>query len=117
MMPMTYTLNDALVVKFNTDLDAGNIKAVRDDINLYSELGRDIVIDLEKVNFIDSSGVGAIVFLYKRLIVKEHNVVIIGLKGQPEQLFKMLQLDRTLPCYDTMVEYVNAVNEAKQKVS
>ena len=106
MNPITYTVNRAEVLQFSDDLDAGNISTVKTLFNQYAEAESDVIIDLTNVHFMDSSGVGAIVFLYKRLIRKGCNVIIIGLHGQPEQLFKMLQLNRNLSCYVTMSDYL-----------
>jgi len=117
MIPMTYTLNDALIVQFRGDLDAGNIKTVKGDIDFYADLGRDVIIDIEKVNFIDSSGIGAIVFLYKRLVMNKQNLVIVGLKGQPKQLFEMLHLNKTLTCFESMADFMASNNQNLRFVS
>jgi len=52
----------------------------------------DVVLDFSKVGFIDSSGLGALVFLHKRLVSKGHKLKIVGLKGQPLQLLTNLHL-------------------------
>lgn len=117
MICATYTLNDAFVVKFSNDLDAGNIKDVRSEINYFSDLGKDVIIDIEKVGFIDSSGVGAIVFLYKRLIINKLNLSIVGLTGQPKQLFKMLHLDKTVACFTSIDDYLSSNNIKSRLVS
>jgi anti-anti-sigma regulatory factor len=48
------------------------------------------------VEFMDSSGVGAIVFLYKRLLSAGCSFEIKGAKGQPLQLLTYLRLDKLL---------------------
>jgi anti-sigma B factor antagonist len=55
-----------------------------------------IVVDLSGLRLIDSSGVGAVVFLYKR--AKEYGgvVTVRGLRDQPLSIFKLLRLDRVL---------------------
>jgi len=54
------------------------------------------VIDLSGLRLIDSSGVGALVFLYKKS--KEYGgvVTVYGLCDQPMSIFKLLRLDRVL---------------------
>ena len=49
------------------------------------------------MTFIDSSGIGAIVFLFKRLAARRARLVVTGLGGQPLQMFKLLRLDRSIP--------------------
>ena len=61
-------------------------------IERLAEAAGDVVLDLSKVRFIDSSGLGALVFLHKRLVSKGHKLKIVGLKGQPLQLLTNLHL-------------------------
>lgn len=109
MNPITYSINNTNILQFTEDLDAGSIAPVKELFSDYAHSDRSVVIDLTDVHFIDSSGVGAIVFLYKRLLVKQLSVVVIGLHGQPEQLFEMLQLNRSLECHTTMTDYLASV--------
>ena len=109
MNPITYTVNNANILQFADDLDAGTINPVKELFNDYANSDKDVVIDLTDVHFIDSSGIGAIVFLYKRLLAKKLAVHVIGLHGQPEQLFDMLQLNRNLKCYSTLNDFMGAV--------
>jgi anti-sigma B factor antagonist len=57
---------------------------------------RRVLVDLSGVNLIDSSGVGAIVSLYKRLRQEGGDVRVAGLREQPLAIFKLLRLDRVL---------------------
>ena len=45
---------------------------------------------------VDSSGVGALVSLYKRVRAQGGDVVITGLRDQPLAIFKLLRLDRVM---------------------
>ena len=53
-----------------------------------------VVVDLSGLDLIDSSGVAALVKLYKG--VRNHGgaVVIVGARDQPLQIFKLLRMDR-----------------------
>lgn len=93
-----FSTNSELVVTFVGQLDAVGIKSIRDKFNqLEQTQASQIVLDLHHVDLIDSSGIGAIVFLYKRM--RNHGVTIslIGLHGQPKTLIKMLRIDSTMP--------------------
>ena len=109
MKPITYNLDQSTVLQFTEDLDAGSIKPVKDLFEHYASTDKDILIDLKDVHFIDSSGVGAIVFLYKRLIANGRQIFVIGLHGQPQQLFDMLQLSKNLKCFDTIPDYLKTI--------
>jgi anti-sigma B factor antagonist len=83
-MPQEFNIED--------DLDATYVTRLRPQIERLAEAGEDVFLDLSKVEFIDSSGLGALVFLHKRLVAKGHKLKVIGLKGQPLQLFTNLHL-------------------------
>ncbi|MGO9546369.1 MAG: STAS domain-containing protein [Rhodomicrobium sp.] len=83
-MPKNHQIDD--------DLDACYVARARPAIERLAEASEDVVLDLSKVEFVDSSGLGALVFLHKRLVSKGHKLKIVGLKGQPLQLFTNLHL-------------------------
>lgn len=79
------------------EMDAVTIPDLRPAIDaLVGEHHPRIVVDLSGLRLIDSSGVGALVFLYKK--AKEYGgvVTVQGLRGQPLSIFKLLRLDRVL---------------------
>jgi anti-sigma B factor antagonist len=51
-----------------------------------------VELDLSGVDYMDSSGVGGLVHVFKRLRGSRQAFHVIGLKGQPLQLLKRLQL-------------------------
>jgi anti-sigma B factor antagonist len=53
-----------------------------------------VVIDLSELTILDSSGVGAIVSLYKRIKVHDGTVSIVRVHGQPLLVLQALELDR-----------------------
>ena len=55
-----------------------------------------VEIDLSSLRMVDSSGVGAIVSLYKRVRGSGGEVVVIGLRDQPLAIFRLLRLDRVM---------------------
>ena len=61
-----------------------------------------LVVDLAKLKLIDSSGVGAIVCLLKRVRVQNGDVKISNLGGQPYEIFKLLRLDRAFDIHDSV---------------
>ena len=61
-----------------------------DPILAIAEIEDDIEIDMSACSFLDSSGVGAIVFLYKRKRARGFVVTLNGLSGQPLKLLRHL---------------------------
>lgn len=80
----------------NGDLDASAIAYLRQDFDLLARSSCDIQLEFSNVPFIDSSGVGAIVFLFKRMRVEHRDLKIIGAQGQPLKLLHHLRVDRTI---------------------
>lgn len=72
----------------------------RDIESVFDALAADppqcVRIDLEKLSLIDSSGVGAIVSLYKRLRARGGKLSVAGARGQPLAVLRLLNLDRVL---------------------
>ena len=106
MLNETYKLNNDFIIKLHGDFDADTVKIMKDDIETYSKFSTNIIFDLKDVNFIDSSGIGAIVFLYKRMVTKGFIVCVAGLTQQPLELFQMLFLDKTINCYLNVDSYL-----------
>jgi anti-anti-sigma factor len=82
----------AQTFRIDEDLDAAAIIRLKPQLEDLAKGGDDLELDLARVTFIDSSGVGAIVFLYKRLAGQGRRLWVRGLAGQPLQLFRHLAL-------------------------
>jgi len=83
-MPQQHAIED--------DLDAVYVARIRPHIERLAQANEDVILDFSKVEFIDSSGLGALVFLHKRLVLNGHKLRIVGLRAQPLQLFTNLHL-------------------------
>ena len=75
---------------------------MRGDVEAVIGAGRPVIIDISKVEFIDSSGIGLIVHIYKSLTARKINVVLSGASQQPLELLKATQLDRFLTFSKTL---------------
>ena len=73
-------------------LTAPDIRPIFDKV--VADRRRRVTIDLEKVTMIDSSGVGAIVSLFKRVKAEGGQVLVVGARDQPLAVLKLLKLDR-----------------------
>jgi anti-sigma B factor antagonist len=105
MSTTTKQLNTVSVV-LNGDFDAEAVKEIRP---LFHELSEEkkssVIIEMSDVSFIDSSGIGAIVFLYKRLVAKGLELVLVGPTGQPLQIMEQLRINQSISFFVDMKEY------------
>jgi anti-sigma B factor antagonist len=74
---------------------APDLRAVVDE--LVNEHRKAVVLELSSLRLIDSSGVGVIVSLFKRMRAQGGQVKIVGLRDQPRAIFRLLRLDRVFP--------------------
>jgi anti-sigma B factor antagonist len=98
---MTFTVStiNAGVVRLAVEgeLDAVTVPDLRKEIDkLASGAPKRVEIDLSSLRMVDSSGVGAIVSLYKRVRGQGGEVVVTGLRDQPLAIFRLLRLDRVM---------------------
>lgn len=93
------TRNGDLVVKLRGEMDALGCNQIRPDLEQItsSEASNNVVLDLSLVSFLDSSGIGVIVFLYKRLKAQDRKLEITGVQGQPKELMELLRIDKVIP--------------------
>lgn len=92
------TANNHLLVKLSGEMDAQGCSEIRPELEAISSQNRPhIIMDINAVSFIDSSGIGAIVFLFKRLKEQECSMEIVGVRGQPKELMKLLRMDSAIP--------------------
>ena len=98
-MPLTHTTEETadglVVLKLIGTLDAMTASDLTPTINrLVEEKRTKITVDLEGLDLIDSSGVAAIVALYKRTRSNGGRVTVTGARDQPLAIFKLLRMDR-----------------------
>lgn len=95
----TRNLDDnGVLIELIGELDAQSCATVRPAFARVLELEAvsEVRLDLAEVEFLDSSGVGAIVFLWKRLNEKGQRLVLQSPSGQPAKLLKMLRIDKSI---------------------
>ncbi|MDY0094862.1 MAG: STAS domain-containing protein [Candidatus Vecturithrix sp.] len=83
-------------------LDIGTVSVMKADIDAVVAGGqRKVLFDLYDLEQIDSSGIGAIIALFKRVRSNKGDVKISRLVGQPKEIFSLLRLDRVFEIHDT----------------
>ncbi|GAB4514272.1 MAG: hypothetical protein Tsb0020_32750 [Haliangiales bacterium] len=86
---------DKTTIKISGKLDvltAPEMSPLIDD--LVAEKRPMVIVDLSELDLIDSSGVAAIVGLYKRVQSDGGDVKVEGARDQPLAIFKLLRMDK-----------------------
>ncbi len=101
-----------LVVKpLVSRLDAAVAVPFKEQVKSWIDEGRRrFVLDLSQVTFVDSSGLGAIVSIHKKLR-NDGKLVVCGLTGNVMNLFDMTRVDRIIPIFSTVEEAVDAATD------
>lgn len=53
-------------------------------------------IAMNDVSFLDSSGVGALVYVFKRLSARKATMQLTHVQGQPAELMRLLRMDQAM---------------------
>ena len=91
-------MDNTHLISITEDFDAMSVNKVRASFEKAArDAPHEVTVDLGAVSFMDSSGIGAIVFLFKRLKERAIPMQIVGAKGQPLEILQFLRIDKTIP--------------------
>ncbi len=97
MIFSTTTEGKETVLRIDGELDAVSVSDIRATLDQIVSAGtQSVVVDLSHLRLIDSSGVGAVVSLYKRVRATGGTVTVRGVRDQPLAILRLLRLDRIL---------------------
>lgn len=82
----------SVLLELPEDLDAAAMEGLRPTFEALARSADDVELDLSSVRFIDSSGVGGIVFLFKRLRASGHSLWLTHVGAQPRSLLAYVGL-------------------------
>ncbi len=80
-------------MKIDQDMDAASMAVMKPVFEELAGSESDVCFDMSGVQFIDSSGVGAIVFVFKRLRERSLKLTLANVAGQPLRLLRQLKLE------------------------
>ncbi|EAR62006.1 STAS domain-containing protein [Neptuniibacter caesariensis] len=90
------TVKSDLFLALDGSLDALAVEILKPRFDELVQSHSDVVLVLNKTDFIDSSGIGAIVFLFKRLREVNRKLSLVGVHGQPLELLNHLRINKTI---------------------
>jgi anti-sigma B factor antagonist len=90
-------------------VDAHNSGELKDRILKILEDGdHDLVIDLSQVQFIDSSGLGALLSGYKNANLRSSGFALAGLQPRVKSMFELTRLHRVFDIYSGLQDALSS---------
>lgn len=100
-----------VLIRLSGRLDATASSAVRDTLQeSLEEEWHKIIIDLQDVPFIDSSGLAALVSGLRMAREKKGDIVLSGAQPQAQIVFRLTMLDRIFAIHPTADEAQQSLN-------
>jgi anti-sigma B factor antagonist len=90
------------------ELDASNVGEFKRDMAPILEAQRELVLNLRRLRFVDSSGMGAILSCLRLLSAKGGDLKLCGMSPQVRSVFELVRMHRIFDIYPTQDEAVRA---------
>ena len=102
-------VGDVAVVTVPVDeLDASNASELKRDIAPLLQENTKVVLDLARVGFMDSSGLGAMLSCLRQLTGRKGDLKLCGMSKQVRGAFELVRLHRIFDIYPSRAEAVPA---------
>ncbi len=109
MEPILEKLGSVTVVSLPVEaLDASNVKEFKRDVATAIEERKRVVFDLERLNFVDSSGLGAILSFLRLLNAQGGDLKLCSMSKPVRTLFELVRMHRIFDIYNSKEEAVRA---------
>ncbi len=103
---------DVVILDVNGEIDLYNAPEIKDTINkLIEEKKYNVVINLDKVSYIDSSGIGALISSLSNLKKYQGGLKICNVSGSVRKVFELTKLTSFFEIYDSEQEAISAFNK------
>jgi anti-sigma B factor antagonist len=87
--------NGWTVLHLDGDLDAGSAGEIQTTfLNVLEKGGSSLLLDLERVNYLDSSGLAALVKLYKEIRTRGGTLALCAVQRDALKIFQLTRLDK-----------------------
>lgn len=94
-----------LIVVKEERLDAHNSGELKTQmLNLFEDGKTNLVVDLEMVRFVDSSGLGSLVSGFKNASARSGNLKLCSLQPQVKSMFELTRLHRVFEIFPSATE-------------
>ena len=92
------------VIALDGRFDFGARKSFKETIDKVIELGNPVVLDLEKVTFVDSSALGLLVICHQNLKNKNIPFYLVNPQTYVKQVLDLANIGKMIPTYSSLEE-------------
>jgi anti-sigma B factor antagonist len=93
------------------ELDAGNVKDFRRDMAPVLAENSNLVLDLSRLRFIDSSGLGAMLSCLRQLNAAGAELKLCGMSKAVRAVFELVRMHRIFDIYETREQAVSGFQQ------
>ncbi|MFI5905880.1 STAS domain-containing protein [Dactylosporangium sp. NPDC051541] len=105
----TYDSGDHKVLEVGGEVDVYTAPRLREKlVELVEQGARHVVVDLSRVEFLDSTGLGVLVGALKRLRAVNGTFGLVCAHERLLKIFRITALDRVFQLYDTVADAIAA---------
>jgi len=106
------TKDDIIILDITGEIDLYNAPEIKDIINkLIEEQKYNVIINLEKVSYIDSSGIGALISSLSNLKKYQGGLKIINVYASVRKVFELTKLTSFFEIFDAEEDAVGSFNK------
>jgi anti-sigma B factor antagonist len=108
-------VGDVVIMSVKGEIDLYNAPDVKDMISDYIEDDKvKLVMNLEQLSFIDSSGIGALISSLSNLQKENGALKLVNMHGSVRKVFDLTKLTGFFGVYDSEEEAVNSFNQNRE---
>ena len=100
--------NVAVVTVDADNLDAGNARQFREKLTQALEKESKVAMDFQRLRFVDSSGLGALLSCLRQLHARGGDLRLFGMTRPVRSLFELVRMYRVFEIFNTREEAVRS---------
>lgn len=106
--------NGAGVVGASGDIDLHNVHRLAELLELALDDSRTIIVDLEGVSYIDSTGLNVLMRLHEQCAQRETNMAVVFTSANLRRIFSVLRLEEVLRIFPTVGAALRALSPGER---
>jgi len=98
------------VIDINGEMDLYNSYKLKDLVVKMLEKGmKSLIINLEQVDYIDSSGIGALIYICSMMKKMNLRLLIVNVRGSVKRVIELTKLTEYFPIADTIEDAIHTM--------